>query len=154
MLPRASALTSRTRLWSLANQYSATWKSVGSSVVNDLENLYEPLRCRVFTTDTDVLGFFALSVLVLAVLCFECIIGVPFNLGLDDVVDTDAALLQSLDFDNGEGLDELAIIDKLVGRVRILCRDVRWGRFAHPAYVPTSSMGLVGTIMRSLSTIS
>ena len=73
------------RLWSLINQYSQTLNRVGSIVVNDLEYLYRfsQIVMRKGPCTLCLLSFF---VLFFAILGFQRIIRMLFNLFLDDVL--------------------------------------------------------------------
>lgn len=91
--------------------------------MKDLENLNRKLN-GARDPRSNILGFFALTIFVLAILRFEGIVGMLLYLGFDDVVHADSALFKSLDLNSGEGLDKLPVIDKFVCGIGVLCARV------------------------------
>ena len=66
------------------------------------------------------LGFLALPVLVFAILGFESVVGMLSNLSLNDVVDTNTPLLESLYLNARERLHKLAVVDELIRCIGVL----------------------------------
>ena len=73
------------RFWSLINQYSQTLKSVGSIVVNDLEYLPHFSQI-VMKRGLCILCLLSFFVLFFAILGFQRIIRMLFDLFLDDIL--------------------------------------------------------------------